>query len=249
MRVCATSLPHGQDEARYSDEEGYLMVVADGMGGTAAGEEASAVAVTTVEEFALNSVKWFLHLGRQEENELLGELSQAIKRADREVLRRAEQDFQMAGMGTTLTMAFSVCTDLFLVHAGDSRAYLLRDGEMTQITCDHTLVQLLIASGSLTPEQAKTHRRRNVVTNVIGGNEAGVHAEVHKVPVADGDVLLLCTDGLTEPVDEQRIAGVLADFEDPDEAARRLVDLALEAGGPDNVTVIVARYQVLPSLR
>jgi protein phosphatase len=242
MRVCATSLARSPDETKFADEEGYLMIVADGMGGAAAGEEAAAVAVATVEEFALNTVKWFLHLGQQEETVLMAELRESLERADREVFDRVERRPDLAGMGTTLTVGFSVGSDLFVVHAGDSRAYLLRDGELTQVTSDHTLVQLLVAGGALTSEQAKTHRRRNVVTNVIGGPREGVMAEVHKVPLADGDVFLLCTDGLTEPVDEGKIAAILADFDDPDEAAERLVGLALEGGGPDNVTTIVARY-------
>jgi serine/threonine protein phosphatase PrpC len=244
MRVCATSLPRGPDETRFADEEGYLMVVADGLGGAAGGEEAAAVAVATVEEFALNTVKWFLHLGKQEETVLMAELRESLERADREVFDRVARYPNLTGMGTTLTVGFSVGTDLFVVHAGDSRAYLLRDGQLTQLTSDHTLVQLLVVGGALTPEQAKTHRRRNVVTNVIGGPREGVQAEVHKVPLADGDVFLLCTDGLTEPVDEGRIAGVLADFEDPDEACVNLVRLAIDAGAPDNVTTIVARYRV-----
>jgi protein phosphatase len=246
MRVCATNLPQEPGDTRLADEEGYLMVVADGLGGAAAGEEAAALAVGTVEEFALNTVKWFLHLGRQEETALMAELRESLERGDREVLDRAARHPDLAGMGTTLTVGISVGTDLFVVHAGDSRAYLLRDGELTQLTSDHTLVQLLVAGGALTPEQAKTHRRRNVVTNVIGGPTAGVLAEVQKVALADGDVLLLCTDGLTDPVSEEKIVEVLSDFGDPDDAAARLVGRALRAGGPDNITAVVARYRLSP---
>ncbi len=214
MFICASSLIV-EEEIRFSDEQGYLMVVADGMGGAAAGEHASSLAITTVESFVLNTVKWFLHLGQPEESELLSELRQSLERADRDVIERAWADSELSGMGTTLTMGYSVGTDLFVVHAGDSRAYLFRDGELTQMTADHTLVQLLIDGGALTPEDAKHHRRRNVVTNVIGGPEVGVQAEIHKVPLADGDVILLCTDGLTETVEEPRIAEVLGRNGDP----------------------------------
>jgi protein phosphatase len=243
MRVCRTSLP-GDGATRFSDEEGYLMVVADGMGGAAAGELASKLAVETVESFVLDVVKWFLHLGGHDEQTLVGELRQAFDRADRTVLERARDDIRLAGMGTTLTMAYSVATDLFLVHAGDTRAYLFRDGELTQLTSDHTLVQILVDGGALSPEVARHHPRRNVVTNVIGGPREGVHAEIHKIPLLDGDALLLCSDGLTEPVADARIADVLARVADPDEACRRLIDLALDAGGPDNVTAVVARYRI-----
>ncbi len=146
-------------------------------------------------------------------------------------------------MGTTLTMAYSVGCDLFVVHAGDSRAYLFRRGELIQLTSDHTLVQALVDGGTLTPEAAKRHKGRNIVTNVVGGPREGVHAEIHKLAVEDGDTLLLCSDGLTEPVNDDRIAEALARHEDPEGACARLVDLALERGGPDNVTVVVAHYE------
>jgi protein phosphatase len=241
MHVFRSSLP-GAGGTRFSDEEGYLMVVADGMGGAAAGERASALAVRSVEEFVLNTFKWFLHLGAHEEHVLATELREGMERADRSVFERAQADPKLQGMGTTLTMAYSVAGDLFVVHAGDSRAYLYRDGELEQITTDHTLVQVLVQGGVITPEAARHHRKRNIVTNVIGGPGPGVQAEIHKVLLRDGDTLLLCSDGLTEPVDDGTIAEALALSSRPEDAAQRLVDLALSRGGPDNVTVVVARY-------
>jgi len=160
MRIFQTSLPADGDATRFSDEEGYLLVVADGMGGAAAGERASALAVATVESFILNTVKWFLHLGSQEEHTLLGELRAAVERADRNVVRRAQEEPSLTGMGTTLTMAYSVANDLYVVHAGDSRAYLYREGALEQVTSDHTLVQMLVDGGALTPEAAKHHQLR-----------------------------------------------------------------------------------------
>ena len=203
MHVCKTSLP-GEGETQFSEEEGYLIVVADGMGGAAAGERASALAVGSIEEFVLNTLKWFLHLSGHDEHALLAELRQSLERADRTVIERARSNPALHGMGTTLTMAYSVATDLFIVHAGDSRAYLFRDGELEQLTSDHTLVQALIDGGAISPEDAKRHNRRHVVTNVIGGPSEGVFAEIHKLAVRDGDTLLFCTDGLTEPVERRR---------------------------------------------
>jgi protein phosphatase len=133
---------------------------------------------------------------------------------------------------------------LFIVHAGDSRAYLFRDGELQQLTSDHTLVQVLIDSGAISPEDARQHNRRHVVTNVIGGPSEGVSAEIHKLIMLDGDILLFCTDGLTEPVEDDAIAGILGDHPDPEDACTHLVNLALSNGGPDNVTAVVARYHV-----
>jgi len=242
MQVCKSSLADSGWRI-FSEEVGYLLVVADGMGGAAAGEQASALAITTVEDFALNTLKWFFHLAGAEEHTLLGELRAGLDLADRAVIDRARSDPKLHGMGTTLTMAYSVANDLYVVHAGDTRAYLYHDGELQQVTTDHTLVQLLVNQGTLTPEDAKRHKRRNVVTNVVGGPSQGVHAEVHKIRVVDGDTLLLCSDGLTEPVRDDAIASALAN-PDPESACKALIDLALEAGAPDNVTVIVARYRV-----
>jgi protein phosphatase len=241
MDVCKSSLPD-EGSRHFSTEVGHLLVVADGMGGAAAGERASALAVATVEDFALNTLKWFLHLGGTEEHVLLSELREALERADRAVIDRARQEPRLHGMGTTLTMAYGVNDDLFVAHAGDTRAYLFHDDRLQRVTHDHTLVQLLVDHGAISPEQAKGHKSRNVVTNVIGGPGEGVRADVHKLRVHDGDVLLLSSDGLHEPVDEGQIAETLAGHDDPQEACDRLVELALERGGPDNVTVVVARY-------
>ena len=240
MRICQSSLP-ADTATRFSDEEGYLMIVADGMGGAAAGEMASALAVRTVENFVLDTLKWFLHVGK-EQSVLAAELRLGLERADREVMDRAGTDGRLAGMGTTLTMAYSVSTDLYLVHAGDSRAYLFRDDHIEQVTRDHTYVQMLVEQGQLSPEAAKHHQRRNIVTNVIGGPSVGVYAEIHKARLTDGDVLLLCTDGLTEPVDDPTIAAVLREHPVPRDACQVLLKLALDRGAPDNVTIVVARY-------
>lgn len=244
MQVCKSSLPDSGSRL-FSEDVGYLMVVADGMGGAAAGEQASALAVATVEDFTLNALKWFLHLGGSEEHALLAELRAGIERADRAVIDRARAEPRLHGMGTTLTMVFSIGTDLYVVHAGDTRAYLYHDGNLQQVTNDHTLVQLLVDHGDLSPEQARHHKRRNVVTNVVGGPSVGVHAEVHKVRVDHGDILLLCSDGLYHPVEHDDLARTLAEAPDPEAACQRLVDLALDRGGPDNVTAVVARYRVV----
>ena len=167
----------------------------------------------------------------------------AWSRADRVVSELARMDSRLIGMGTTLTASLSVGTDLFIVHAGDSRAYLFRDGELEQLTTDHTYVHLLVQGGFLTPEAARHHRRRNVVTNIIGGPNQGVEAEVRKLQLQDDDVVLLCSDGLTEPVNDHAIAGVLGRYTSVDDAVRRLVDLALEGGGPDNITAVLAAFE------
>ena len=243
MQVSASSLP-SDGRSILSEEEGYLVVVADGMGGAAAGERASALAVESVEAFILNAVEWFLHLGGRAEQALVEELREALRVADRVLFDRSRANPALWGMGTTLTMAFGVETNLYVVHAGDSRAYLHREGRLEQITADHTLVQALVDAGSISPEEARHHSRRHVVTNVLGGPNEGVFVEIHKVEVRDGDVFLFCSDGLTEPVSDLEIARILAEHPDPQDAVDRLVQLALDGGGPDNVTAVVARYRV-----
>lgn len=242
MKIVQTNLNH-TGATRFSDEDGYLLIVADGMGGAAAGERASALAIQSIEQFALNTLKWFFHLGGAGESVLLDELRQSIEGADRSVIDESKGNYHLAGMGTTLTVGYCVGADLYVVHAGDSRAYLFREGHLEQITCDHTLVQLLVENGLITPEAAKVHARRNVVTNVVGGPQAGVHSEIHKVRLLDGDIFLLCSDGLTEAVSDDRIAAVLGSSASSHALARQLVETCLGAGAPDNVTVIVARYQ------
>jgi serine/threonine protein phosphatase PrpC len=148
MRVCKTSLP-GESETQFSEEEGYLMVVADGMGGHSAGERASALAVGSIEDFVLNTLKWFLHVSGDDEDDLVTELRQSLERADRTVIERARSNRAYHGMGTTVTMAYSVATDLYIVHAGDSRAYLFRDGKLEQLTSDDTVVQVLVEAGAI----------------------------------------------------------------------------------------------------
>src|SRR5262249_45801968 len=175
MRICATSLPQ-DGKAPTSEEEGYLIVVADGMGGVAGGERASALAVESVESFVQNTLKWFLHFGGHEERVLLDELRESLRRADQALIDRAPNHPPLPGMGTTLTMAYSVADDLYVVHAGDSRAYLFRDGQLDQLTTDHTMVQMMVDAGLISAEEARCHHRRHVVTNVLGGPSEGVHA-------------------------------------------------------------------------
>lgn len=241
LTVCSSSLPDSGYRLQSTDA-GYLFVVADGMGGVAGGEHASALAVATVEDFALNTLKWFLGLGGSGGQTLVNELREAIERADRVVLERARDDPRLHGMGTTLTMAYTIGNDLFLAHAGDSRAYLYHGGEIEQVTTDHTLVQMLVDNGAIRPEEARHHRRRHVVTNVIGGPGEGVQVEIHKLRVQDGDVLLLCSDGLSEMLDDAAIAETLASYDPPEAIADRLVAQALDRGGVDNVTTIVVRF-------
>jgi protein phosphatase len=244
LRIQQTSLP--QSRLQYSEEQGYLFVVADGMGGHQAGEQASALAVDAIESFVLNTLKWFMHLKGAEGQTLLNEFHAALQQADARIFREASRHSEWWGMGTTLTMAYTLHRDLFVGHVGDSRCYLCRGGELYQLTHDHTLVQEMVEHGHLPAEEAGHHRLRHVITNVLGSTEPGVRPEVHKVHLEAGDVMLLCSDGLTEMVDDETIVGELRADPDVRHACERLVALAKEKGGRDNITVVLARFDWTP---
>jgi PPM family protein phosphatase len=195
-----------------------------------------------VEDFMLKALRWLITLEGAETSEVLREFKSALSTADVCVCAASSNHPGLRGMGTTLTMAYSFDRELFVAHVGDSRCYLLRGGVLQRLTRDDTLVQELVDAGVLTPERAATHRFRHVITSVVGGTSPGVHTEVHRVRLEPGDVLLLCTDGLTTMLPDDRIAAVLQATTSPTSACEQLVCLANEQGGKDNVTVIVARY-------
>ncbi len=231
-----------QPAVHYADDRGHVFIVADGVGGEQGGEQASALAVGAIEDFLLNALRWLLALDGLEEAGVLRDFKAALRSADACVYAAAAGNPSLQGMGTTLTMAYSRDADLFVAHAGDSRCYLHRGGVLLQLTRDHTLVQQLIEAGALPPEKAQTHDLRHVITNVIGGPSPGVHAEVHRLRLQPGDVILLCTDGLSGMVPDTQIAAVLASAPGPQQACEELTRLANEHGGEDNVTMVIARY-------
>ena len=231
-----------EPEVRYSSPQGYLFLVADGVGGNAAGERASALAVNTVESFILDTLNWCARLQSADGNQVLAEFQRALVQADAKLFQEARNRPELYGMGTTMTLAYALNNELFIAHVGDSRCYLLRNGMLYRMTNDHTLVGEMLRHGALKPEEAAHHRLRHVVTNVVGGHDQGVKVELHKLPLEAGDGLLLCSDGLTEMVAETEILSLLFGTDDPATACDLLVDRANKAGGKDNVTVVVARF-------
>jgi protein phosphatase len=242
VQVLSTSLPDERD-SRPQSQEGYVMLVADGMGGAGGGEVASALVIQEAKRHILHTAKWYFRLDDADEEVRLRTLHDILKQIDRKLIEEAETDPALRGMGTTLTAASTVGDEVFLVHVGDSRAYLFRQGELDQLTRDHTLAQQLAECGIIRQEEVRSHRLRNVLTNVVGG-QPGVKGEVARLRVADGDRLLLCTDGLNDSVPDSRIAELLTRNPNPEEACRALVEAALEGGGRDNITVVLAAYSV-----
>jgi len=205
-----------------------LAAVADGMGGMPSGELASDIVMRALVPLDTSKPP------RDAADVLRG----ALDEANRQIRSATESDATHDGMGTTVTSLLLAGDTITLVHIGDSRAYLWRDGAATQLTKDDTFVQSLVDQGVLTPAEARAHPRRSIVTQAVQGDELA--PEVAEMSVRIGDRFLVCSDGLSDWVSEDSIAEALGTVDDPDLCAGRLVDLALVAGAPDNVTVVVA---------
>ena len=211
-----------------------LLVVADGMGGNAAGEVASRMAVEGVVGIITGSDDTTISKGQDYLN-VLGRVLQEVNAT----VYQAGQDSDKRGMGTTCTVAVIRGAQLYISHVGDSRAYLLRAGVLHQITKDHSWVEEQVAQGILSKEEARDHPNRNIITRAIG-LEPQVKVDGYLVSLAAEDVLLLCSDGLTTMIDDSQIELILAKS-NPKEAGKALIDEANAAGGQDNITVAVAR--------
>src|SRR5437588_2157678 len=222
-----TGLVRDHNEDNYLTDEG-LFAVADGVGGHKAGEVASQTAVDTLQ--------------REFREPTTDGLVDAVKTANRTVWDLAESNPDQRGMGTTLTAVALVNEDgeerLAVVNVGDSRAYLLQQGELEQLTEDHSLVEQLVREGQLTPEEAMVHPRRSIITRALG-LDPDVEVDSWELTPYKGDRLLLCSDGLTNEVSDEQIASMLRTVSDPEEAARQLVQEARDHGGSDNITCVV----------
>jgi PPM family protein phosphatase len=221
---------------------GHLFLVADGMGGHNAGEQASALAVAVIEQFTVETLKWFPRGDEHGRDTPATELESAVHQADQAIVDAAADRPDLQGMGTTLTVAYAVDARLFVLHVGDSRAYLFREGTLRQLTDDHTLVSDMVRRGELTLEQSSQHRLRHVITNVVGGPKAGVRADTNTLDLQAHDTLLLCTDGLTDMLSVDEMGATLASGSSPQSICEQLIATANERGGHDNVTAIVAQF-------
>ena len=226
---------------RRMNEDSYvarspLFVIADGMGGAQAGEVASQTAAAVFDHGLPPG-------GGSVEERLAG----AVQRANEQIHDLSVSSDELAGMGTTLTAAYVGEHDVTVVHVGDSRGYRWRDGALERLTTDHSLVEELVRQGRLAPEEAEDHPQRSIITRALGP-EAVVHPDSHTFPARAGDVFLLCSDGLTDMVGETLVAEVLARSDTLEAAARGLIEQANEAGGRDNITVILFRLEeILPA--
>jgi protein phosphatase len=225
------------------EESGWVLAVADGMGGHASGEVASRLALLTGVHLVLDEVRWSLKINDEEAQMLMERMGRYVTEVHQAINEEGVRDPSLYGMGTTLTVAYSVGRDLFTVHVGDSRAYLYRRGVLRQLTHDHTVAQRLVEEGILDPRLAQHHRTKHVLTNVLGGKgDHEVTAEVQRNTLQDGDRLLLCSDGLTDMVPDEEIQHTLEMISAPQPACDALASRALAAGGRDNITVVMARF-------
>jgi protein phosphatase len=241
LETVVTNPPKGLIPQRFA-EVGCGMLVADGMGGHQAGEIASRLAISTFVNLILHTPEWFMRVGKPEAEQVMDRISERYRVVDATVRKKAQTDQALAVMGTTMTLACSLGPILVLAHVGDSSVYLFRAGQCHQLTRDHTMAQGLVDLGILQPGQAGWHYFKHSLTRVLGRGESLGEAEVQQLTLADQDQILLCTDGLTDMVQQQMIAAILGDSKSSDEACQRLVAAALDNGG--NVTLVLAQYRL-----
>ncbi|ATW24693.1 Stp1/IreP family PP2C-type Ser/Thr phosphatase [Candidatus Formimonas warabiya] len=216
------------EDAVCCDVEKQIFIVADGMGGYEAGEVASSLAVDAV----------YRVVSSEQTDTPLEILRQAFYQANDRIFQHAQKNPEFSGMGTTLTALWIVEQKASIVHVGDSRAYLIREGKIASLTEDHSLVGELVREGGLTEEQAMSHPQRNILTRALGCS-ALVEVDVKEITVKPGDYFLLCTDGLTNLVSSEEMVHIVTQFHDLKTAVHKLVGLALERGGYDNITAVL----------
>ncbi len=234
---------HNEDSLRLFREEN-LFIVADGMGGHASGEVASQMSVETLAEFFRataedDEITWPYKMDkgqRYEENRVVT----GIKLSNRRIHEAAARDAKLKGMGTTIVVTFFVDGVCYIGHVGDSRVYRFRDGQLAQLTEDHSLLNDYIKMRQLTPEEIEAFPHKNVIVRALGMKDS-VQVDIMHEPAREGDVYLLCSDGLSGMISDEQMAHILRDGGDLDAQCEALIDGANEAGGTDNITVILVR--------
>lgn len=243
LSIFQTSLGLDHQTRLFGGSQGKLLLVADGMGGHEAGERASTIAVDSIATYALNTMRWFFRLDEVSDEDFQDDLKAALEHCQAMIGAEAEAIPQRRGMGTTLTMAYVIWPRMYVVHAGDSRCYLYRNSILKQITRDHTMSELIkdAAVEGETPDDLDSSRWSNMLWNVLGGGSDDLAPEVYRSNLQLGDTLLLCTDGLTKHLSDDRIKEHLNKVGPTEKICQGLVEAANTDGGTDNITVVVAR--------
>jgi len=241
-----TSIPDDVVAKRF-DEYGYAMVVADGLGGSGSGETASRLALATLVYLVRHFSKWNLRIDQRIANEIMDRAALFYPHVDTAVVHKAPTG-PTPGLQTTLTATFGAGRDLFFAHVGHSRAYLFREGHLMRLTRDHTIgrsQRTTVPVAPLVDLNATARDLKHILTNTIGmRGSVGPAIDLERFKLEDQDVVLVCTNGLTDALEESTIAKVLASRESPDAESRALVDLAIASGADDDVTALVAEYRI-----
>ena len=243
QETLATSLSTGELPAAF-EEHGYAMLVADGLGRSGAGSVASRVALSAIAHMILDQGRWNLRVDPETADEIMDRAQQLYGRADLEVFARSMTTPLLSGIATSLTTAFSAGDSLFVAHVGHSRAYLFRHGILTRLTRDHTMESHLANSKGPVPVARRAQDARHMLTDAVGAGGGTPPVDVEQFRLTTGDVVMLCTNGLTDVVDEDQIADILAVPRQPSEVCQTLVDLAAQRNTQDNTTVVVAQYLI-----
>jgi protein phosphatase len=241
MERLLTNLP---DQPARAEEVGYGFAVADGMGGPTGGEVASQMAISTLVNLALQEPDWVFGISPENTRRRVQRMAKRWERVQEAIRARGDQEPALGQMGTTMITAVSLGTRLVIGHIGDSRLYVFRRGQLHQLTRDHTLVQMMVDLGELTLEEAATHPRRDMLMRSFSAGGDASQGDFQQAMLLDGDQLLLCTDGLTDMVDNETIGSVLNRAASAEEACQLLLAAALKNGGKDNVTIALARYRI-----
>jgi PPM family protein phosphatase len=217
------------------DDKQRFVVVADGMGGQSAGEKASALAVELIPQRMLQLINFDSH----EAKDVLASLDKSVDFANTEIMAISEVDASKRNMGTTVVLLAKIAEKIYVGGVGDSRVYQLRNGQMSQLTTDHSLTQALIEAGTISVEEAKTHRYRNVLYRYLGSKDGSSGLNAAELTAESGDRFLLCTDGVNDGIEDDDISQLLQAGNDPQETAESIVQAALDGGSRDNVTCAV----------
>ena len=217
------------------DSEHRFFIVADGMGGQAAGEKASELAIELVPNKLLQSIDF----ESDSSEKVRRVIDDAVAYANGEIMALGEVDPNYHNMGTTIVMLVVVAGKFYVVGVGDSRAYQLRSGDFEQLTVDHSLTQALVDAGTIKPEEAESHKYKNVLYRYLGSKEGGAGTDPRELDPVAGDRFLLCSDGVTDGVEDPAIVELLQQIEDPQQCAEAVVDAAQEGGSKDNITCLI----------
>lgn len=241
LQVHQTSLPEDHPALLRSGSRGYVFLVADGVGGAPGGREASDLALRAIAQYVTNAVDSCRAGVFDQEERFLEELTRAVAQGHERVIAEAARDGGSTGMATTLTMVIVLWPRAYLVHVGDTRAYRLRDGKLEQLTRDQTMAQAMIDAGALTAERAAGSALNHVLTSAVGGSSLA--PVVQATDCRWSDMMLLCTDGLTKHVSDAEIQATMLAHSTAEASANALVQMALDRGGSDNITLVIGRLR------